>query len=249
MDKKTLSDDAWGKKIQDVGFWKKRYETHREGDENFEWYCGYAQIKELFEATVGDPTIDKTILDLGCGSSTLSVEMRNAGYRVIGLDYVKDQIDFLNHKFKDVEHLHFVHGDFRFMTRVFSTLFEVVMDKGGFDSILASGSVDTAEKTASQIDLLLKAFGHFICISHADPETDLGQQLLSVVLSNVDHRSNRWSVDIHSASETMDEDGTGGFHVYIFHKVPRPRTRSVTQALHSAKSSNGINFSIRRHYH
>ena len=52
MEKEELSDEQWGKKIQDVEFWKKRYETHREGDENFEWYCGYAQIADLFEDTV-----------------------------------------------------------------------------------------------------------------------------------------------------------------------------------------------------
>ena len=48
------------------------------------------------------------------------------------------------------------------MTKAFdSTLFDVVMDKGGFDSILASGSVATAEKTSGQIDALLKPNGHF----------------------------------------------------------------------------------------
>ena len=113
MEKEELSDEQWGKKIQDVEFWKKRYETHREGDENFEWYCGYAQIADLFEDTVGEPTFETRILDLGCGSSTLSVEMRNAGYSVVGIDYVKDQIEFLNRKFKNMEHLSFVCGDFR----------------------------------------------------------------------------------------------------------------------------------------
>ena len=102
MEKEELSDEQWGKKIQDVEFWKKRYETHREGDENFEWYCGYAQIADLFEDIVGEPTFETRILDLGCGSSTLSVEMRNAGYSVVGIDYVKDQIEFLNRKFKNM---------------------------------------------------------------------------------------------------------------------------------------------------
>ena len=251
MEKEELSDEQWGKKIQDVEFWKKRYETHREGDENFEWYCGYAQIADLFEDIVGEPTFETRILDLGCGSSTLSVEMRNAGYSVVGIDYVKDQIEFLNRKFKNMEHLSFVCGDFREMTKVFesSTLFDVVMDKGGFDSILASGSVETAEKTSSQIDALLKPNGHFVCISHADPETNLGRKLLSVVLQNVDLVSCRWNVDIHSASITMDEDGSGGFHVYIFHKIHRPRTRSVTRAISNNTGLGDENFSIRRHFH
>ena len=62
------------------------------------------------------------------------------------------------------------------MTKVFesSTLFDVVMDKGGFDSILASGSVATAEKTSGQIDALLKPNGHRMHL-RADPETNLGR--------------------------------------------------------------------------
>ena len=249
---RELSDEQWGKKIQDVNFWKKRYETHRKGDENFEWYCGYPQIKELFEHRIGIPSIDIKILDLGCGSSTLSVDMSKAGYNVVGLDYVNDHIEYLNRKFNHVENLNFVCADFRDMTSVFpsSTVFDVVMDKGGFDSILASGHVDTAAKTSGQIDILLKGNGHFVCISHSNPETELGQKLLAVVLQNVDLISFRWNVDIHSSSMTTEDDGSGGFHVYIFQKIRRPRTRSVTRALrrnHDVRQDE--NYLIRRHYH
>lgn len=243
-------DDAeWGSRIQSASYWNARY---AKDEAPFEWYCSYEQVEGLL---TGCLTKGSRVLEIGCGNSELSLGLHKSGYEVVATDYAQGQIDLLNQLYADLVEmsasspsrpsLRFESTDCRELITAFGPeSFDAIVDKACLDSMLSGGS-DTAEATCRQISTVLRPNGHFIIISHASPESDLGDLLLrKVILENLDLQNFRWNVDIHSSEELGDEF----VHIYILHKVLRPRTR-----LEMARRQLGVDrlseVCVHRHWH
>ena len=120
--------------------------------------------------------------------------------------------------------------------------FMAVVDKACLDSML-SGSPGTAEATCRVVSDMLDDGGTFICISHANPDTELGQFLLQeIMLQNFNTLDYRWNVGVHSSAEADDF-----VHVYVLQKIRRARTR-LNSARGNSPNDHG-NIDVTRFYH
>jgi len=279
----STDDELWGQQIQKQTYWDDRYATEQKP---FEWYCDYASIQPLLSQVLGPPPSSSpsppspsssssssssppqkkqtnTILEIGCGNSELTVGLAKDGYDVIGTDYAATQIQSLQNEYPTIK---FEHVDCRALQSSFGVeRFSCVLDKACLDSMLSGGEEGktTAMMTVEQVDQVLQGNGHFVVISHADPETELGEVLLGeVVIGNVNTTDYRWDVDVHSIEGEEDEENDGedgegegggdggGIHVYVFHKVVRARTRSCMKRKRESSSDDVENeFRIKRHWH
>ncbi|CAH0481775.1 unnamed protein product [Peronospora belbahrii] len=107
-------------KISSMGLCKKRYwEARFENKEEFDWYCKYLHIRELFVSYVSKTA---RVLVPGTGTSRLPAEMALDGYSdVVAMDYAANM--------KGWE----------------SSSVDCVIDKGCLDAMLLKPETDTEE--------------------------------------------------------------------------------------------------------
>jgi SAM-dependent methyltransferase len=261
----ALDDADWGSTIQNAAYWDARYarDAHHGGGEDegsgaaatgtFEWYVSYGQIEGLLDACLRPR--GGHVLEIGCGNSELALGLHAAGYDVTATDYAAGQIELLNRQHAalvassaasaSLPSLRFEAIDCRALEAAYgAAAFDAVVDKACLDSML-SGDADTAKATCRQVSRVLKPGGHFVVISHAAPEGDLGDILLrEIILNNVDLERFRWDVNIHSSEELGDDF----VHVYVLQKVERPRTR-LELARRRDKVDRLAGVTVQRHWH
>ena len=97
----------------DKRFWQDRYERERAtelgggsrgsaaGDALFEWCAPWSSIRELVRAVA--PDVGGAVLELGCGSSTLALDMHRDGYSdVLAVDFAPAAVE-VRHPACDLE--------------------------------------------------------------------------------------------------------------------------------------------------
>jgi len=154
-------------------YWDSRFA----GEDEFDWYHKWNPVlKKQFADVVGDMT-DMAILNIGCGNSSLSRDMYEAGIEnitnmdfsepVIESMHVKHQTRFANMKWEvaSVEDMTEFAAD---------DAFDVVIDKGCLDCILC-GDESTKRITGAlkEVSRALKPGGTFISISFAEDRNDV----------------------------------------------------------------------------
>ena len=71
-------------------YWDKRFTN----EDKYEWLCSYNDVKDYI---VRDISVHDKILVLGCGNSTFSADLHDAGFRnVTSVDFSPNVIDAMN---------------------------------------------------------------------------------------------------------------------------------------------------------
>uniref|UniRef100_A0A1B6D8N5 Methyltransferase type 11 domain-containing protein n=1 Tax=Clastoptera arizonana TaxID=38151 RepID=A0A1B6D8N5_9HEMI len=145
------STDYWD------SFFKKR------GKKAFEWYGEYLELCEILHKYI--KTTDK-ILIIGCGNSTLGIDLHNVGYsQIVNIDVSHVVIKEMKTKVKPG--LEFLQMD-ALNTTFEDCSFSVVLDKGTLDALMpdsTQSTLDQIDKLFHETDRVLKQGGRYICIS------------------------------------------------------------------------------------
>ncbi|XP_050593395.1 eEF1A lysine and N-terminal methyltransferase homolog [Bombus affinis] len=141
-------------------FFKKR------GKRNFEWYGEYPELCGIFLKYI---KVKDNVLIVGCGNSTVSMCLYDAGYRnITNIDIshiVIRQMRKINAIMRP--QLVYEHMDATQMVYADST-FNVVLDKGTLDALMPDtkeGTVSNVNKYFKEITRILRDGGRYICIS------------------------------------------------------------------------------------
>ncbi|XP_033186589.2 eEF1A lysine and N-terminal methyltransferase homolog [Bombus vancouverensis nearcticus] len=141
-------------------FFKKR------GKRNFEWYGEYPELCGIFLKYI---KVKDNILIVGCGNSTVSMCLYDAGYRnITNIDIshiVIKQMRDINATMRP--QLVYEHMDATQMAYADNT-FSVVLDKGTLDALMSDtkeGTVSNVNKYFKEITRILRNGGRYICIS------------------------------------------------------------------------------------
>ncbi|XP_060828397.1 eEF1A lysine and N-terminal methyltransferase homolog [Bombus pascuorum] len=141
-------------------FFKKR------GKKNFEWYGEYPELCGIFLKYI---KVKDNILIVGCGNSTVSMCLYDAGYRnITNIDIshiVIKQMRDINATMRP--QLVYEHMDATQMAYADNT-FSVVLDKGTLDALMPDtkeGTVSNVNKYFKEITRILRNGGRYICIS------------------------------------------------------------------------------------
>ncbi|XP_017893172.1 methyltransferase-like protein 13 [Ceratina calcarata] len=141
-------------------FFKKR------GKKNFEWYGEYPELYSILSKYI---KIKDNILIVGCGNSTVSMCLYDAGYRnIINVDIshivIKQMCD-INGSVRPG--LVYEQMDATQMTYP-DDMFNVILDKGTLDALMPDAkenTVSTINKYFKEITRVLRNGGRYICIS------------------------------------------------------------------------------------
>ena len=177
-------------------YWDKRYKSD---PEPFEWYQKYATLKPLLWKILSGYKNPK-ILILGCGNSRLSEELYNEGYKhITNIDFSEVCINQMQERYSDYEGMQYLCMDICKMDFE-NERFDVVLDKGTFDSVLCGeGATEAIHKALKEVSRVLKSNGVFICVSYGVPEYRLPYFENSEI---------RWTIDIQKIKKpTMEEAG------------------------------------------
>ncbi|XP_043599147.1 eEF1A lysine and N-terminal methyltransferase homolog [Bombus pyrosoma] len=141
-------------------FFKKR------GKKNFEWYGEYPELCGIFLKYI---KVKDNILIVGCGNSTVSMCLYDAGYRnITNIDIshiVIKQMRDINATMRP--QLVYEHMDATQMAYADNT-FSVVLDKGTLDALMPDtkeGTISNINRYFKEITRILRNGGRYICIS------------------------------------------------------------------------------------
>ncbi|CAK9821314.1 eEF1A lysine and N-terminal methyltransferase homolog [Anthophora retusa] len=141
-------------------FFKKR------GEKAFEWYGEYPELCNVFHKYI---KVKDNILIVGCGNSTVSMCLHDAGYRnITNIDIshiVIKQMRDINASVRP--DLIYEQMDATQMTYSDDS-FSVVLDKGTLDALMPDtkeGTKSTIDKYFKEITRVLRNGGRYICIS------------------------------------------------------------------------------------
>lgn len=176
--------------------WDKFF-TIRGSDDAFEWYAEWDQLRDLLvpllqELSSSSPSLQ--ILVPGCGNSSLSEHVYDAGFQSItNIDFSKVVIsNMLRRNVRDRPHMRWRVMDMTQMQIVDET-FDVVLDKGGLDALMEpeQGS-KLGNDYLCEVNRVLKPGGKFICLTLAE------SHVLGLVFSKFRFG---WNISIHAISQ------------------------------------------------
>lgn len=135
-------DEPRNEEFQTREYWDKRYAAELP-EEDYDWFKTYEDLKPILNELI--PKKDCKILMLGCGNSTLSIDMAKDGYNhITNLDYSTVLIAKMQARYSDMDWRVF---DVRELQERSEELggkesWDVVIDKGTMDALMAEkGSV------------------------------------------------------------------------------------------------------------
>ena len=158
-------------------YWDARFET----EDVKEWLCAFKDIRGLLEELLPEDR-DAKILLVGCGNSELGADLaRELGCtNVIASDYSETCVARMAKKHAAVAGLRYAYADMLDLGATFAAgAFDVVLDKAGFDAVVADGGGDrwtptdaavaAAEKLAASVAHVLRDGGRFLQITFSQP--------------------------------------------------------------------------------
>lgn len=191
-------------------YWEERYKKDKE---IYDWYQKWDQLKYIL---VPEFLNRDSSLDIGCGNSTIPLELVNEGFqKVVGMDISKTVIDQNKQRYSDVKNLEFILGDVLSMRDLFDDeSFDVIFDKGTMDCFMSSLPTSRNVPTMiSEILRLLKPNGVFIEVSYGTPKTRF---------SFIEDLKNEWIVSEPKKIPDLNEENRYHY-VYIAQKNPQKK--------------------------
>ncbi|GAO52312.1 S-adenosyl-L-methionine-dependent methyltransferase [Saitoella complicata NRRL Y-17804] len=118
--------------LRDKAYWDSRYdkEFQEKDDANFDWFKGYKDLEPWLSEHLKP---ESKILMLGCGNSTLSADLYNAGYKHV------HNIDFAP---TCIERMKALHADKAEMTWEVMDVLDLKYDGATFDVAIDKGTMD-----------------------------------------------------------------------------------------------------------
>ena len=126
-------------------YWDKRYDKSND----HEWFRTFDQLRSFFDKHLPQDRGTR-ILHLGCGTSTLTVDLYALGYRhQTNIDFSEVAIQSMKEKYEDL------HGDWRVMDvremKLEGASFDVAIDKGTLDAMLYGSLWDPPEEVRNGV--------------------------------------------------------------------------------------------------
>lgn len=124
-------DSERNSRYREKEYWDKRFIK----EDKYEWLCSYNDVKDYI---VRDVSADDKILVLGCGNSTFSAELYDAGFQnVTSVDFSPNVIDAMKKKYNDTHpSLQWQIGDVRKLDCFSDESFDIVIDKACLDALV-----------------------------------------------------------------------------------------------------------------
>ncbi|KAH0793893.1 methyltransferase-like protein 13 [Histomonas meleagridis] len=150
--------------IPDFGnmtYWDDGYKT---GEAPAEWFVPYSTIRKFIHKHLGT---DKKTLVIGCGTSDLSFEMYNEGYKDIqSMDYSPEAIEEMKVKYPQLE---WSVMDVREMTYP-NESFDSIVDKGTLDCLFFLDETnEQITKMLLEVSRVLKSGGQYVVVTCGHP--------------------------------------------------------------------------------
>mmetsp|Transcript_19856 Transcript_19856/g.27935 ORF Transcript_19856/g.27935 Transcript_19856/m.27935 type:complete len:299 (+) Transcript_19856:31-927(+) len=156
-------------------YWEERFATETE----FEWLVSYSDIAPQITRFLHPKK--KKILVVGCGNSSFSADLYDAGYTCItNIDYSRNVIDAMRKRHERTRPLmEWLVMDMTDMSAAFADeSFDVVIDKAAMDALMTQEGdvwnpeqsvVDSCRTMCRHISRVLKLGGYHLHISFAQP--------------------------------------------------------------------------------
>lgn len=197
-------------------YWDARYAAVA-AEDVFEWFLSFEDLRPLLAFVKRRASV----LDLGCGTSRLLCDMREAGCggRLVGVDCSAAALRSVRERSAahDVE---LMEADATTLHSFMDAAFDLVVDKGTVDALI-SGDVVAATLACAAAGRVLKWGGRFVVVSHRQPDGD--DAWLDAVLAGLGEADAAWRVDAHACDNTPA--------VYVFTKR-RSASRDVELVVH-----------------
>ncbi|KAF2197842.1 hypothetical protein GQ43DRAFT_402232 [Delitschia confertaspora ATCC 74209] len=190
-DAKTLEE------IAEPEYWDSRYSKKTQDAETFEWFKSFEHIESFLKKWIPKPDAEKErkdedgevvgvegprILHLGCGNSSLPLDLYNRDYHnQICVDFSSVVISSMSSRYSSLSSINWQVADVRTLTTsptnpILPGSIDVAIDKGTLDAMLYGSLWDppeaVLESTKAYIDevvRVLKKGGVFVYITYRQP--------------------------------------------------------------------------------
>ncbi|VDK82352.1 unnamed protein product, partial [Cylicostephanus goldi] len=174
-------------------YWEERFKS----EEEFEWLADFNAFKHLILPNL---RTDSRILHIGCGSSQMSMQLFDLGYRnITNVDYSQVLIGTKQRLHPEMK---WICDDIRSLDSIPSNSFDVVLEKATLEALLvkekspwspSDAALETLESVMKSVARVLTDDGTrtFISISFTQPHFRVPALL----------RMSCWSVEVHEFGE------------------------------------------------
>ncbi|XP_036273180.1 citrate synthase-lysine N-methyltransferase CSKMT, mitochondrial [Pipistrellus kuhlii] len=188
--RRTLAGSLAGSCLADRGLWDKLHAQPRPGGvPTFDWFFGYEDAQGLLLPLLrgAQAACPRRVLDVGCGTSSLSVGLYAKcphPVDVLGVDFSPVAVAHMNNILEGgqgqtllspghpASRLRFMQADARNLEPLASGSFQLVLDKGTWDAV-ARGGLPGASRLLSECLRVLSPQGTLIQFSDEDPDVRL----------------------------------------------------------------------------
>ncbi|KAK1928594.1 Methyltransferase-like protein 13 [Phytophthora citrophthora] len=158
-------------------YWDQFFQ--KRGEKAFEWYGDYASLRPGLQALLGLPTDAPSsllrrlktkvrVLVVGCGNSALSADLAADGFSsLLSVDFSERVIDEMRRKHPALQ---WQVMDMTDMRTLESGSFDLVMDKGAIDALMAEDTAEIkqdATKMLREVRRVLAPGGRYCCVTMA----------------------------------------------------------------------------------
>lgn len=163
-----------------ASFWDQRYLNSSGDYPTHEWFKNFESLKTFFNKHLVElkgPDTNPRILHLGCGDSTVPIDLLSLGYQnQICIDFSSVVIQLMSQRHTDKPNIEWIVGDVREMTQIADGTIDVAFDKGTLDAMVSGSLWDPPDmvktnikRYVDEIARVLKPGGLFLYITYRQP--------------------------------------------------------------------------------
>jgi len=136
-------------------YWKNRYINEASDGIQSEWVLGFTELRPFLEPLLKN---ESKILILGCGNSSFSSDLYDAGYhQITNIDSVDVLINDMKQKNLSRDHMKWITRDATDLVGIESDCFDVVIDKTLLDCLMCCENFEElTQKMLCEVQRVLK---------------------------------------------------------------------------------------------
>ncbi|KAI9812003.1 MAG: hypothetical protein M1827_004895 [Pycnora praestabilis] len=206
-------------------YWNERYKAEQgksdveksEISDSHEWFRTFDKLRPFLTKHLPPVSDGPGILHLGCGTSTMTADLYNLGYRnQTSVDFSHVVIDAMRQKYGELE-LQWAIMDVRKMGFA-NDCFDVAIDKGTLDAMLygslwnpPADVIMNVGRYVNEVARVLKPGGHWLYITYRQPH----------FMKPLLERPDVWDLAIETLT---DEPGMFDYLGFVMTKYQRPNS-------------------------